>query len=354
MSRFLDGRFSRLEAYAPGEQPRDKKYVKLNTNESPYPPSPKVIAAINSAEVADLRLYPDPTAVSLRTAIAGRYGLTPEQVSVGSGSDDLLNFCFMAFCGSGTGAAFPDISYGFYKVYGELYGLDCREIPLREDFTVAPEDYYGLGRTIFIANPNAPTGLALTREQLRGVIEHNRGSVVVVDEAYVDFGAESCAPLVDEYDNLIVTQTFSKSRSLAGARVGFALGSKELIADLELMKFSTNPYSVNRLSLLAGEAAMRDGGYFEKCRAAVIAERERTRSELLARGLEVLPSSANFVFARRDGTPGRELFLALRERGVLVRRWDSPRIADWLRITIGSPEDMDALIAALDDILKGA
>ena len=225
-------------------------------------------------------------------------------MSVGSGSDDLLNFCFMAFCGSGTGAAFPDISYGFYKVYGELYGLDCREIPLREDFTVAPEDYYGLGRTIFIANPNAPTGLALTREQLRGVIEHNRGSVVVVDEAYVDFGAESCAPLVDEYDNLIVTQTFSKSRSLAGARVGFALGSKELIADLELMKFSTNPYSVNRLSLLAGEAAMRDGGYFEKCRAAVIAERERTRSELLARGFEVLPSSANFVFARRDGTPG--------------------------------------------------
>lgn len=352
MSRFLDKRFAELTAYTPGEQPQDRKYVKLNTNESPYPPAPGVIEAINSKEVADLRLYSDPAARVLTKAIADNFGLKPENVCAGNGSDDLLNFCFMAFCGKDKGVAFPDLSYGFYEVYGELYGLDCLRIPLRGDFSIAPEDYFGLGRTIVIANPNAPTGMALTRDQIRSILEHNPDDVVVIDEAYVDFGGESCVPLIAEYPNLIVTQTFSKSRSLAGARLGFALGGAEIIADLNLMKFSTNPYSINRLTAIAGTEAIRDTEYFDKCRRAVMATREDTAAKLTERGFEVLPSCANFLFARKPGFSGERLFTGLRERGVLVRHWKRELIRDWLRISIGSPEDMAALIAAVDDILK--
>lgn len=352
MSRFLDARFASLEAYTPGEQPLDKKYIKLNTNESPYPPSPRVIEAINSKEVADLRLYSDPATRSLTAAIAERFGVSAECVYTANGSDDVLNFAFMAFCGLNKGVAFPEISYGFYEVYGELYNLDCKKVPLREDFTIDASDYYNLGRTIVIANPNAPTGIALTKREIIGILEHNRDDVVLIDEAYVDFGAESCADLVGKYDNLIVAQTFSKSRSMAGARLGFALANPELIADLNKIKYSTNPYCINRLTSIAGVEAMRDEAYFRLNCDKIMATRAFTVSELEKRGFETLPSSANFVFTRSQSLSGDELYAKLRDRGVLVRHFGKEKICDYIRITIGTPEEMKALFAALDDIIK--
>lgn len=351
MSRFIDARFAGLEAYVPGEQPQDRKYIKLNTNESPYPPSPRVIEAISAQEVADLRLYSDPDTRALRAAIAENFSLSPDCVYTGNGSDDILNFSFMAFCGE-KGAAFPDISYGFYEVYGRLYGIDCLKIPLREDFSIAPEDYFGLGRTIVIANPNAPTGLALTVDQVRGILDNNPDDVVLVDEAYVDFGAESCAGLVSEYKNLIVAQTFSKSRSLAGGRLGFALADPELIADLNKIKFSTNPYCINRLTALAGIAAIGDREYFDRCRSEIVQTRGETVREISALGFETLPSSTNFIFTRLPGFSGAALYEKLRARGILVRRWDKPRIEDYLRITVGTPQDMRALTQALKSITE--
>jgi histidinol-phosphate aminotransferase len=307
MSRFLDRRFQNLEVYTPGEQPLDKQYVKLNTNESPYPPAPGVIAAVSAEEVADLRLYSDPATRALSAAIAERFGVAPDMVYTGNGSDDILNFTFMAFCGQNKGAAFPEISYGFYEVYGALYGIDCLQIPLKPDFTIDPTDYYELGRTVVIANPNAPTGIALTRDQIVGILEHNRDDVVLIDEAYVDFGAESCAGLVGQYKNLIVAQTFSKSRSLAGARLGFALGDRALIADLNKIKFSTNPYCINRLTSLAGIAAIRDEAYFRANCQKIMDTRAYTTAELEKRGFEVLPSSANSSSPGRRGWTGRAL-----------------------------------------------
>jgi len=352
MSRFLDRRFAYLETYTPGEQPLDKQYVKLNTNESPYPPAPGVIAAIGAEEVADLRLYSDPATRALSAAIAERFGVTPDMVYTGNGSDDILNFTFMAFCGRDKGAVFPEISYGFYEVYGALYGIDCKQIPLKPDFTIDPADYYELGRTVVIANPNAPTGIALTEDQIVGILEYNRDDVVLIDEAYVDFGAESCAGLVGQYKNLIVAQTFSKSRSLAGARLGFALGDRALIADLNKIKFSTNPYCINRLTSLAGIAAIRDEAYFRANCQKIMDTRAYTTAELEKRGFEVLPSSANFIFARKAGVDGDALYEGLRARGVLVRHFTKPSIRDWQRITIGTREQMDALLAAIDDMSK--
>lgn len=352
MSRFLSPRFSSLEAYVPGEQPQDRKYIKLNTNESPYPPSPRVIEAINSREVSDLRLYSDPDTRELTRAIAESLGTRTECVYTANGSDDILNFSFMAFCGPEKGAAFPDISYGFYEVYGRLYGLDCLKVPLRDDFSIDPEAYYGLGRTVVIANPNAPTGLCLSREQVRGIVEHNPGDIVLIDEAYVDFGGESCVPLTQEYDNLIVVQTFSKSRSLAGARLGFAVADPALIADLNRIKFSTNPYCINRLSLLAGAAAVRDTEYFRQNCEKIMRTREETAQALSKLGFQTLPSCANFIFTRKPGVSGALLYEKLRERGILVRRWDKQRISDHLRITIGLPEDMQKMLAEIKNILE--
>ena len=272
MSKFLASKFDVLEAYTPGEQPQDKKYIKLNTNESPFPPSPGVIAAINSAEVSDLRLYSDPVCRKTREAIAEVFGVGSDNVIVTNGSDEALNFLFMAMCPRG--AAFADITYGFYKVFGQLHGLDCRVVPLKEDFTIDPADYTGIDKTVFIANPNAPTGLTLTTAQIEAIVSENPDRLVVIDEAYVDFGGESVIPLTKKYKNLVVVGTFSKSRSLAGARLGFAVADREIIADLETIRYSTNPYNVNRLTLLAGEAAIRDVAYFDKCRGA---KNKRTR-----------------------------------------------------------------------------
>ena len=344
MSQYLSKKYQSLEAYTPGEQPRDMRYVKLNTNESPYPPAPGVVEAVQR-EAARAQLYSDPVCTDLRDALAARYGVKRENVFVSNGSDDILNFAFMAFAGCSVPACFPDISYGFYPVYAALHGLETRVIPLRDDFS-------GLGGFIAIANPNAPTGMALTRAQIEAILKSNPGHVVLIDEAYVDFGAESCVPLVETYDNLLVVQTYSKSRSLAGARLGFAIAQPGLIADLERIKYSTNPYSVNRMTLVAGVASLAADDYnADNCRR-VIATRERTIARLEAMGFEVLPSQANFVFARKPGVDGNALYLELKKRGVLVRHFTAPRIADFLRITIGTDAEMEVLFAKLNEILE--
>ena len=349
MSSFLDSRYSALEEYVPGEQPSDGKYIKLNTNESPYPPSPKVVAALNSVEVNKLNLYPDTAVSEMTRRLAELYGVKRENVIVTNGSDEALSFAFMAYARGGV--AFPDISYGFYKVYAELYGCDAKIVPLREDFTLDPEDYMNLGRMVVIANPNAPTGLAVTPSDVERIAASNPNNVVLIDEAYVDFGGESCVPLTKKYKNLLVVQTFSKYRSLAGARLGFAVGDAALIADLNKLKFSTNPYNINRLSMIAGAAALDDAEYYRANGDRIIAERERTKLELREMGFECTDSLTNFLLVKPAGIKAEELYIKLKENGVLVRYFAQPRVSDYLRITVGSAEQMDALLAQIRKIV---
>jgi len=348
MPSFLSQKLQKLEAYTPGEQPRDQVYIKLNTNESPYPPAPGVLDVISREAVADLRLYSDPTCLACRRAIADRYGVGVENVLVSNGSDECLNFLFMGF--TEPGAVFADITYGFYKVFAELHGISYTVIPLNPDFSVPLEAFCRAKGTVFLANPNAPTGLALTPAQIEILLRADPNRLVVVDEAYVDFGGETCVPLTAEYDNLLVVQTMSKSRSLAGGRVGFAIGNADLIADLNRVKYSFNPYNINRLSLLAGAAAVEDEEYFRSCTAAIRDNRAWTRSQLEALGFTVLPSATNFVFAKWDKLSGGDLYRSLKERGILVRWFDSDRIRDFVRITIGSKEQMEALINTLKQL----
>ncbi len=352
MSRFISKEADALAPYTPGEQPQDQQYIKLNTNESPFPPSPKVMKALTRAEVLKLNLYSDPTCAPLNAAIAKHFELQPENVLSGNGSDEVLAFAFRAFCGEGKGVAFADITYGFYKSQVALFGLEATRIPLREDFTLNVDDYMDFPGTIVIANPNAPTGIAVPRADIQRLLEADPDRVVIVDEAYVDFGAESCVPMIFRYDNLLVVQTMSKSRSLAGGRVGYALGSPALIEALNRVKYSFHPYNVNRLSMLAGAAAVEDDAYFQKCTAAVAGNREWTRKELEALGFTVLPSSANFLFAKSDSISGEDLYRRLKENGILVRWFDADRIRDYVRITIGSLEQMVALVDQLDQMMQ--
>ena len=352
MSKFLSKEAGRLAPYTPGEQPQDQQYVKLNTNESPFPPSPKVVKAISRAELLKLNLYSDPTCGQLAEAIAKRYELQPENIITGNGSDEILAFAFRAFCGEGKLLAYADITYGFYKSQVALFGLDAKIIPLREDFTLNVDDYMDFPGTIVIANPNAPTGMAVSRADIQRLLESNPDRVVIVDEAYVDFGAESCVPMIYRYDNLLVVQTMSKSRSLAGGRVGFALGSPELISALNRVKYSFNPYNVNRLSIIAGAAAVEDEAYFQTCAGAIRNNRAWTVRELEELGFSVLPSQANFVFAKSDKLPGGELYRKLKETGILVRWFDADRIRDYVRITIGSLEQMTALVDEIARLLE--
>ena len=351
MSRFFNEKFASLEAYTPGEQPRDMKYIKLNTNESPFPPSAAVIEAVNEDAVKNLRLYPDPECRELKEAIAELYDVKRENVFLSNGSDDILNFTFMSFFDK-SGVAFPEISYGFYKVYAELYGIDYKMIPLRPDFSVAAEDYMSTGKNVVIANPNAPTGMSLSRDEVEKIVASNPEHIVLIDEAYVDFGGERAVELTKKYDNLIVCCTFSKSRSLAGARLGFAIANAALIRDLETIKYSTNPYNINRLTMAAGLAAIRDNGYYmDNCRI-IEQNREYTADALRELGFEVLPSKANFVFAKSDAIGGEELYLALKSRGILVRHFKSEKIKEYNRITIGSREEMEALVCTVKEILN--
>lgn len=350
MSKFLSEGKQSLSPYTPGEQPKVTNLIKLNTNESPFPPSPKVLEAVSPEAVAKLRLYSDIQTTGLVDAIARRSGLSPDQVITSNGSDEILAFAFQAF--GEKGIAFPDITYGFYSVWAELFGLPARVIPLNDDFTVPLEQFMTNTHTVVLANPNAPTGLALPMSDIRRLLEANPDQVVIIDEAYADFAAESAVSLISEYENLLVVQTFSKSRQLAGARLGFAMGHKELIGDLNRIKFSFNPYNVNALTQLAGEAAMRDEEYFISCRDQIIAAREWTERKLKSLGFTVLPSSANFIFAAPNFCEGAEYLAALRERNILVRHWKSERIRDYVRITVGTQQQMQTLISVTKELMK--
>ena len=349
MSRFFSKNFAALTPYTPGEQPQDKQYVKLNTNESPFPPSAAARAAAAEA-AASLQLYPDPTCRAIREKLAALYGLSADEVVVTNGSDEVLNFAFLAFCDNG--AIFPDITYGFYRVFADLYRIPCEEIPLKEDFTIAIEDYKGRKETVFIANPNAPTGIPLSVAEIEEIVSSNPDRIVVVDEAYVDFGGESCAPLVRKYDNLLVTGTFSKSRSMAGARLGFGFACPALIADLVTLRYSTNPYNINRLTMAAGLGQLADEEETRRNCQTVMDNRTYTTAELEQMGFTVLPSAANFVFATTDKIGGKNLYLRLKDKGILVRHFDKPRLREYNRITVGSRAQMDALLTAIKEILE--
>lgn len=351
MSKFKCSEFDNLKEYVPGEQPQDKRYIKLNTNESPYPPSPATVKAVSCEEVENLRLYSDPECKKLKQSIAEVYGVYPKNIFVSNGSDEILNFAFMLY-GKATGAVFADITYGFYKVFAELYGIDYTIKPLNDDFTINTDDYKSTGKFTVIANPNAPTGIALPLSKIEEIVASNPDTVVLIDEAYVDFGAESARGLIEKYKNLIVCMTYSKSRSMAGARLGFCFADEELIKDLELIKYSTNPYNINRLTQVAGTAAMQDNDYYlDNCRE-IIETRNFTTKALIGLGFEVLDSKANFVFAKHPELDGKEFYLTLKEKGVLVRHFDMEKISQYNRITIGSFEEMTKFVEITRKILK--
>lgn len=351
MSRFFSEKYKALTPYTPGEQPRDQRYIKLNTNESPFPPSPKAQARA-AEEMNKLQLYSDPTCAALTAQAAKVLGVEEENIIFSNGSDEVLNFAFMAFCDEKCPAIFPDITYGFYKVFARLNGVPYREIPLEGDFTLDVVDYFSAGGTIFIANPNAPTGLYLELGQIEGLLRANPDNVVVIDEAYIDFGGESAIPLTKKYDNLLVVQTFSKSRSMAGGRLGFAVGCKELIRDLNTIKYSVNPYNVNRMTMAAGLGALEDDDYFRRNCRKIMDNRAWTTEQLSKLGFVTLPSMTNFVFTKNSAIFGIDLYLALKARGILVRHFNTPRLTDYIRVTIGSEEEMRAFISAVQEILE--
>lgn len=350
MSRFLCNQYAQLTPYTPGEQPREKVYIKLNTNESPYPPSLGVLS-MSKKELEDLRLYSDPDARRLKQALARQYQVREENVHVANGSDEALNFAFMAYAADGRGVAFADITYGFYPVFAQLHGISVQKIPLKADLSLCAEDYFALNKTIVIANPNAPTGLALAPQEIETILQKNPDSVVIVDEAYVDFGAQSCVKLTKKYENLLVVQTFSKSRSMAGARLGFAIGSAPLIEDLERIRFSTNPYNVNRLTLALGETALNEQSYYDNNCQKIIETRELCKNRFQTLGFVFPDSKANFLFVKKEGVDGKALYQALKDKGVLVRHFDAPNLRDYNRITIGTPQEMDILFGHLEEIL---
>ena len=351
MSRYLKECYQAMDAYVPGEQPRDMQYIKLNTNESPFPPAPAVAAALGRKDVEDLRLYSDPTGKTLKEKLAGLYGVGGENIFLSNGSDDILNFAFMAF--GSRGAVFPDITYGFYPVFAELHGISYEEIPLAEDFSLSYRDYCGQDRLVVIANPNAPTGKTIPVGQIEEIVKSNPDTVVVIDEAYVDFGGESCYPLIQKYDNLLVVRTFSKSRCMAGARLGYAIGPAGLIEDLEKIKYSTNPYNINRLTMKLGEATVDAESYYQEKCARIIRVRQWTKAQLEDMGFTVIPSCANFLFAKTDAMDGGQLYLELKKRGILVRHFSKERIKDYNRITIGTGEQMERFVTTVRNILGG-
>lgn len=353
MSEFFSDCLNGLVPYVPGEQPRDKKYIKLNTNESPFAPSPKVIEAIDKGQVSDLRLYSDPTADMLVGAIADYYSVDKDNVVTSNGSDEILAFIFRAFCGKSKGIVFPNVTYGFYKVFAQLFNTDYREIPLKKDFSIDVADYENTSDNVIIANPNAQTGVFLSVENVENLIKQNPERIVVVDEAYVDFGGQTVIPLVKKYKNLIVVQTFSKSRSLAGARVGFCVCDKALADDIKTVKFSFNPYNLNRLSIVAATEAIKDKDYFLKTTSQIIENREFTEKELDKLGFETVGSTANFLLTKPKGISAKQLYLALKQKGVLVRYFDNSLISDYVRITVGSREQMEILIQKTKEVLTG-
>ncbi|QFU76066.1 histidinol-phosphate transaminase [Halioglobus maricola] len=351
MSRYWSDLARQLTPYVPGEQPQGTRLVKLNTNENPYGPSPAVLDAIASISPDELKRYPDPDSSALREAFADREGLGSDQVFLGNGSDEVLAHTFQALLKHDKPLLFPEISYSFYPVWSELYQIAYERVPLRGDFTIDVDAYSMANSGILIPNPNAPTGVLLAKADIARLLETHPDSVVVIDEAYIDFGGESATALISDHDNLLVVQTFSKSRSLAGMRVGVAFGPAELIEGLVRVKDSFNSYPMDIVAQRATLASLQDEAWFQNCCQKVIATRERTSHELSLLGFEVLPSSANFVFARHPGRDAAEIFAELRQRGVIVRYFDKPLISQYLRISIGTDAEMDELLSVLEDVL---
>ncbi len=342
----------RVEPYIPGEQPKERNIIKLNTNENPFPPSPLVRKALAEAEADDLRLYPDPDCSGLRKALAGRFGVGKENVFVGVGSDDVLSTAFLTFFGRGGEVLFSDVTYSFYDVWCSVYGIEYKTIPLRPDFSLDSGDYTdGTAGGIVIANPNAPTGICERVGTIGKIVEANPQCVVIVDEAYIDFGGESCIPVIKEFDNLLVVQTFSKSRSLAGARIGYAVGCEKLIGYMLDVRNSINSYTMNRAALAVGEASLADEDYFTRCCEEIAAIREYSEKRLALLGFRCTDSRANFIFAAHKSVPAGEIFARLSERGIYVRHWNRKRISNYLRITVGTREQMEKLFGALGEIV---
>ena len=343
----------RVVPYTPGEQPADPDIIKLNTNENPYPPAPGVLKARDAMDTDRLRLYPDPTAGILVQALAERFGVGKDQVFVGVGSDDVLSVAFLTFFNSGRPVIFPDITYSFYPVWADVYRIPWKTAPLDADFHICPRDYYEENGGVIFPNPNAPTSLYEPLDVVEDILRHNTDVIVIVDEAYIDFGGTSALSLLDRYENLLVVQTFSKSRSMAGLRIGYAIGSPKLIRAMNDVHYSINSYTMNLPSQLMGVCAVRDEDYFRQCVEKIVAVREHTKAQLSELGFVYPEPMANFIFARHPRFRGRELFEALRENHIYVRYFDQPRIDDYLRITIGTREQMDALIAFLKSYIQG-
>lgn len=342
----------KIVPYVPGEQPDVPGMIKLNTNECPYPPAPGVQAAIAAMQSRDLRLYPDPDASVLVEGLADYYGVKKEQVFVGVGSDDVLSMAFLTFFNAGKPVLFPDVTYSFYDVWADLYRIPYETCALDDDFRIRPQDYKRLNGGVIFPNPNAPTGVYEPLDLVEEIVRANRDVVVIVDEAYIDFGGESALPLIRKYDNLLVVQTFSKSRSMAGMRIGFAMGDEKLIKYLSDAKFSFNSYTLNRPALTLGAEALKDRAYFEEITGRIVATRERVKGELNKLGFTFPDSLTNFIFATHERIPAAQIFQALRERNIYVRHWDKPRISDYLRITVGTDEEMDTLLAFLREYIR--
>lgn len=340
----------RVEPYVPGEQPKENDIIKLNTNENPYPPSPNAVKALEHFDTNKMRLYPDPDSQILVEALAERYGLKSSQVFVGVGSDDVLSMAFMTFFNSDKPVLFPDITYSFYDVWADVYRIPYKQIPLDENFRINPDDYCCENGGIIFPNPNAPTGVLEDLSMIEKIIKSNLDSIVIIDEAYIDFGGESCLPLIEKYDNLLVVQTFSKSRSMAGMRIGFAMGNEKLIKYMNDVKFSVNSYTMNPVTQICGAESVKDEVYFKKTVDKIIATREDAKIKLKNLGFNFPDSKSNFIFASHNTKPANEIFEELKKRKIFVRYWNKPRISNYLRITVGTPEEMTSLLNALEEI----
>ncbi len=339
--------------YVPGEQPKETGVIKLNTNENPYPPSPSVQKVLDGFDISRMRLYPTPDAEVLVNAIAKRYNVKPSQVFVGVGSDDVISMAFLTFFNSDKPIFFPDITYSFYDVWADVYKIPYETKPLKSDFTINPDDYKAENGGIIFPNPNAPTGVLESLDMIEEILKANPDSVVMIDEAYVDFGGESCLPLVEKYENLLVIQTYSKSRSMAGMRIGYAIGSEKLIKFMNDVKFSINSYTMNTVTQLCGAAAIEDEEYFQSTVNKIIATRERSKEKLAELGFTFTDSKSNFIFAKPNGKSAKFIFDELKKRKIYVRYWNKPVICDYLRITVGTDEEMDALFNVLEEIING-
>lgn len=352
MSRFIREIYRDFKSYTPGEQPKDKAYLKLNTNESPYPPAPAVYKAMSEAEMDQMRLYPDPTGSKLKAKMAKLYGVNPENIFLSNGSDDIINFAFMAFNDTDDTIIIPDVTYSFYEVVANLHEINYEIKPLKDDLTIDWQWYCGINKNIVIANPNAPIGIALPLDHIEEIVRTNPDNIVIIDEAYAGFGAESAVPLIKKYENVLVSQTFSKSRSFAGGRLGYAIADAELIKDMTKMQYATNPYSVNTMSLILAEAAVDDDEYYQTNLNKIREAREYAAEKLKKLGFEVVPSKTNFLLVKYPGIGGRELYEKLKEKAVLVRHFPGERTKEYIRISIGTKEQMDLLVEIISEVIN--